>query len=134
MSSRVYDFSNNYDCITQKKCPRCGIIYDLEPEYKYEYDNWYLGDFGCHSPIEHKTLIGYKDEGCPHCRERKNRAIEEFEKRLKKCSVCGKAKIKVYTTDSYKDCYGISCDCVSTRAKFTYEWIPRLIGIWNKSH
>lgn len=54
MSSRVYDFSNNYDCVTQKKCPRCGIIYDLEPEYKYEYDNWYLGDFGCHSPIEHK--------------------------------------------------------------------------------
>lgn len=129
MSSRVYDFSDNYDCVTQKKCPRCGIIYNLEPEYKYEYDNWYLGDFGCHSPIEHKTLIGHKDRGCPHCRERKNRAIEEFEKRLKKCPACGKAKI---CEDEGK--YRIQCNCIVTNKQVKIEWIPSLVSAWNKIH
>ena len=122
------NFSNNYNKETQKKCIDCGIVYNLAPEYEYSW----IVDYG---KLELKKYIKkYKDEGCPYCKKIKEEEIREFERRLKKCPVCGKAKIKVYTTDSYKDCYGISCDCVSTRAKFTYEWIPRLIGIWNKSH
>lgn len=38
MSSKVYNFSSDYDIETQKRCYNCGYVYDKTPEY--EYDTW----------------------------------------------------------------------------------------------
>lgn len=64
-----------------------------------------------------------------HIAEKKNRAIEEFEKRLKKCPACGKAKI---CEDDGKYC--IQCNCIVTNKQVTIEWIPSLVSAWNKIH
>lgn len=129
MSSKVYNFSDDYDYKTQRKCTDCGIVYNLTPEYGY--DDWNLGHYGCHHAREY--IKGYKDNGCPYCREKKKKATDEqiakYEKNLKKCPRCNKAKISF---DLHNYC--IECDCVKTKEHVSFKWISKLIGIWNKIH
>ena len=117
------NFSKNYNKETQKKCIDCGIVYDLAPEYEYSW----IVDYG---KLELKKYIKkYKDEGCPYCKKIKEEEIREFEKRLKKCPACGKAKI---CEDDGKYC--IQCNCIVTNKQVTIEWIPSLVSAWNKIH
>lgn len=125
-----YNYSDNFDWKSQRKCPKCNKIYNLIPEYKY--DNWNLGDYGCKTPTRY--ISGYKDAGCPYCekqkRKKKDIQIAKYETVLKKCSVCGKARIK----SNQKDEYFIECRCLRTKETVTFQWIPKLISIWNKLH
>ena len=59
MSSKVYNFSSDYDIETQTRCYNCGYVYDKTPEY--EYDTWNLGHYGCTEPKRY--IKKYKDEG-----------------------------------------------------------------------
>ncbi len=131
MSSKVYNFSSDYDIETQKRCYNCGYVYDKTPEY--EYDTWNLGHYGCTEPKRY--IKKYKDEGCPYCKERKkkaiNKQISEYEDELKRCHICGKAKI---SPNIRNDGYCIECDCIMTQKYVSLEHIPKLIDIWNNLH
>ena len=131
MPSKVYNFSNNYDYRTQRKCANCGIVYNLTIEYGSDIGD--LGHYGCRSPREY--IKGYTDKGCPYCKSKKRKEeeiqIAEYEKNLKKCPRCGKAEIySPYAQNRYI----VECDCVKTIKRVEFKNIPELIKIWNETH
>ena len=114
----------------QRKCRVCGTVYDLTPVYGY--DSWNLGHYGCNSPIQY--VENYRDDGCPICkyreREIKREKIKEYNKNICKCYICGKGEI----VESNKNKYYIECDCIRTIKEEEFDWIPKLIEIWNRCH
>ena len=130
MSSKLFDWSDNYDYKKQSKCTKCGLVYNKTPEY--DYDNWNVGHYGCTSPTEY--IKGYKDNGCPYCKKKKEKEeanlLQEANNQLIPCKKCGTAKIeKKYWTNNYH----ISCDCVILRVYTdNLSKINSLVDKWNK--
>lgn len=130
MSSKVFNWSDDYDYKKQRKCTVCGIVYNLTPEYGY--DSWNSGHYGCKGPRQ--RITGYKDKGCPYCKEkevkRKKQILEYEQSRLAQCQKCHNTRISSNKFEG--EWYQVECDCVKMNAHTKkIENVHKLVGKWN---